>query len=196
MAKVRLGANPMTCDKKLTRLFSSFIQLFFLLLLPFHALRFRHARNRARGDFWQPPPPPSQDWFTVLAYFSALYFNVLSFLCLCLLEAPRCPGLLVRGATGGLPALRGACFAALVPFSWLPVRAGPEPLRPVRPEKTASVGRGGGVCSFSEKKNDRMSHFFSVCFIFFLFFEWILSQRYLHSPNISQQYVYAQLCTS
>lgn len=58
-----------------------------------------------------------------------------SFLCLCLLEAPRCPGLLVRGGYRGLPALRGACFAALMSFSWLPVRAGPEPHRPARPEK-------------------------------------------------------------
>lgn len=55
----------------------------------------------------------------------------------------------------GLPALRGACFAALMSFSWLPVRAGPEPHRTVRPEKEARLEPFADL----EKELDRMSHF-------------------------------------
>lgn len=60
------------------------------------------------------------------------------------------------GARGyrGLPALRGACFAALMSFSWLPVRAGPEPHRPARPEKKAR----GDPFAHVETKNS-LSHF-------------------------------------
>lgn len=53
-------------------------------------------RTHAAAHTGSPDSLHSHGWFTVLTYFS-----VLSFLCLCLLEASRCPGLLVRGATGG-----------------------------------------------------------------------------------------------
>lgn len=77
--------------------------------------------------------------------FSLSLLYVPSFLCLCLLEASRCPALLARGAYRGLPALRGACFAALVSFSWLPVRAGPElHAGRLRPEKDSEPGGTSG----------------------------------------------------
>lgn len=71
-----------------------------LLILPF---LFSHTQVYARTQ------PRTQALLTV--FLSGLIYSthiflwallyVLSFLCLCLLEASRCPGLLVRGATGG-----------------------------------------------------------------------------------------------
>lgn len=80
----------------------------------------------------------------------------------------------VIGARGyrGLPALRGACFEALVSFSWLPVRAGPDLHRPAWSEKKT---REGGVCSFRGKNKTKQTNRLkvSVCgenmFLFFLF---------------------------
>lgn len=72
----------------------------------------------------------------------------------------------VIGARGyrGLPALRGACFAALMSFSWLPVRAGPEPLRPAQPEKKAR----GDPFAHLDKKKEGMC-LFAVKYVIFLF---------------------------
>ncbi len=71
------------------------------------------------------------------------------------------PGVIgVRGYRG-LPALRGACFAALMSFTWLPVCAGPEPHRPALPEKKM---RGD---PFSKKQTECLTLQKKILFIFF-----------------------------
>lgn len=74
-----------------------------LIFLPFlpstRSLRFTHARTRPRAQALLTVSPSGLIYSTHIFLCSLLY--VPSFLCLCLLEASRCPGLLVRGATGG-----------------------------------------------------------------------------------------------
>lgn len=69
-------------------------------LTPSHILTCWFYHFYARSCAVSPDSIPLRGWFTVLTYFSSHSFISSPFLCLCLLEASRRPGLLLRGATG------------------------------------------------------------------------------------------------
>lgn len=92
---------------------------------------------------------------THIFLLSLLY--VLSFLWLCLLEASRCPRLLVRGATGGYRR-SGARALQLLRCS-LGYRCAQGQSPTGRLGLRRKQDWGGHVCSFREKQIDWVSHF-------------------------------------
>lgn len=128
-------------------LFLSFILSFFLS----HTQVYTRTQPRTRGLLTV--SPSGLIYSTHIFLWSLLY--VLSFLCL-FAGSLALSGVIGARGYRGLPALRGACFAALVRFSWLPVSH-----RPARSEKKAK-----GVCSFrSNKKNWANVSLCRICLI-------------------------------
>lgn len=112
------------------RFLSNLVVLPFLLTCSLLcSLSISHTQVYARRD--SDRLPLRADLHTHIFLWSLLY--VLSFLCLFAGSLALSMVIGVRGYRG-LPALRGACFVALMSFTWLPVRAEPEPHRPTRPD--------------------------------------------------------------
>lgn len=151
-----------------------------------HILKFTHARSHAHTHRHFLTVSLSELIYSTHIFpWSLLY--VLSFLCLCLLEALRCPGLLVRGATGGY---RRSGARALQLFCGSP---GYRCARGQSPSGQFGLRRNQEVDPFvPERKHSWVCHFNRKCssYCFGCFIKYNLASLRKLSTKIEPFYVW------